>query len=318
MGEPEHRFGSRLEPRHRTGEQLRGPRNRQILGVGLKLRAEASTDIRRDRANLWFGNPERLRDVVSDVERNLCRDPGGERAGGVRHHADPVRLHRHRRDPLIEKPTLDHDLGTFERILVPIALERATDVRAEGRPEKRCAVARRILRIDHCLQRVVVDPDGLGSIGRLLAGPGDDDGHRFSDEPDHLAGEDLPSERSLQLLARPALDRARRRLCLETEVLRREHRRNTRHRACRTSVEAGYPRVGRDRPHEPCAQGAWNLDVLDVPTLAAKKPRIFRTQHEPSKRWAGHRSHSNGGPRARSRRQTGPASWVFPGEPASE
>ena len=71
---------------HRTGRpaSIAGLGHRQVLGVDLQLRAEPTTDVGRDRAHLRLLEPERLGEVVADVERDLGRDPHGEPAVAAR------------------------------------------------------------------------------------------------------------------------------------------------------------------------------------------------------------------------------------------
>ena len=101
--------------------------------------------------------PGRRRDRLLDAVRSLGRarstasppSPSGSSD-------DPVRLHRHRREPLVHEPPLHHELGAVEdrRVLAEVELDR--EVRAVLGEQQRRAVGERRLGVDHHGQRLVV------------------------------------------------------------------------------------------------------------------------------------------------------------------
>ena len=151
--EPQHRFAAGLEPPDRLGQQLRRFRDRQVFRVDGDLRAEAPTHVGGDRADPLSIDAEQLREVVADVERHLGRHPDGVTVS-LGDDGDPVGLHRHRGEALVDEAPLDHDVGAGEDVLVPVVLEAVGDVRADRREQQRSAVLRGQLGIGHRVERV--------------------------------------------------------------------------------------------------------------------------------------------------------------------
>ena len=152
------------------------------------------------------------------VDTHWCRRPSTHAA------ADAAHLQRARRDALVDEAARRRDLAVGEE-LVARQVRRAEggrvehDVAAGGLVE----VGRRrqrLLGVDDRVEHVVVDDDGLGGVGRLAAGLGDDGGDRLADVAHPVAGQQRARHRRVE----------RRRRRLEAEVGGREHAEHARHR----------------------------------------------------------------------------------------
>ena len=84
---------------------------------------------------------------------------------------------------------LHDDVGALEHVALVARADRGREVRAELLELQRRAGRERGLGIGDRRQRVVLDDDGLGRVGRGGAGLGDDDRDRVADEPHLVLGE---------------------------------------------------------------------------------------------------------------------------------
>ena len=200
----------------------------KVFRVDGDLRAEAPTNVGRDRADPLSIDVEQLRQVVADVERHLGRHPNGVTVS-LGDDGDPVGLHRHRGEALVHEAPLDHDVRAGEDVLVPVVLEAVGNVRADRREQQRSAVLRGQLGIGHRVQGVGRRSDQLGGVLRLSRGFRDHDREGFADEPQPIAGKGLAIEGLVQLSA-GSLHVAGGRLGREFQVVRRVHGDHARHR----------------------------------------------------------------------------------------
>ena len=278
VGERDHRLRPGLLPSDGAAEPGRDGGHRVVLRVDLQLGPEGPTHVGRDRADTVALDPQRLREVVADVERDLRGDPHRVRAVVSRHHRDPVRLDRGGRDPLVHESPAHHDVGALERVLGRRIPEDVRDVRPELGPEQRRALRHRRLEVHHHRERLVLHGDQLRRIHRLRHRLRDHDGDDLAHEPDDGPRERLATEQPLELAVGVALDRAGRRKRREVQIrcdVGTEHAgsgQRPRH------VDPVDPRVRHDGADERGVQGPGDLDVVEVPALASEEPGVFRPE----------------------------------------
>ncbi len=291
VGETQHALRARLEPSDRTAEALGSHGGDEIFGIDLELRPEAPAHVGGDRPDGRLVDAERGRQVVTDVERHLRRDPDRVRAVGPGHHGDAVRLQRHRRDPLVHEPSADDDRSTLERIgSLRIGPELVRDVRSVRRPQQGRAVGGRGLDVDHGVERLEIDGHLFGCILRVSEGLGDDHRDRFADEPNDIACEHVAGEQAFDR-AGGALDVPARRQRRKTEVAGGEDGLHSRHRARPRDLDAQDARVGHRRANEHRTQGPLDLNVLEEPALPSEQPRILGSAHGDAEHRRRHRRH---------------------------
>ena len=278
VGERDHRLRTRLLPSHGPAEPSRDRGDRVVLGVDLQLGPERPADVGRDRANAIAPDPQRLGQVVADVERDLRRDPHREGAVVGGDHRDPVRLHRRRRDPLVHEPAADHDVRTLERIVGSDVGPNAwaTFVPNSGHSSGASVRHRRLHIRPRPASSLVLDGHQLRGVDGLPGCLGDHDGDDLAHEPDDVSRQGLAAEQPFDLrrACRPQP-------CPTVEAapgpgrLRRRHpprpERSARPRRRPPSIR----RVRHDGADEGGVERTRDLDVLEVSALPSEEPRVL-------------------------------------------
>ncbi len=196
VAEAHHRLAAGFAPAHRAAELLRERAEQEFFGVGVDLGAEAAADVGGDQVDRLgvaaVGCGERVLRSLGALAGDPLDEPAAvprgrrgahfERAGG---------------DALVHEPAGDGDLAVGEELVGRRVLGDAERRRVEhgvaagGLVDQRLG-RERFLEVDECGQELVVDEHHLGGVGRLLLRFGDDDGDRFADVADLVAGEQGP------------------------------------------------------------------------------------------------------------------------------
>ena len=143
-------------------------------------------------------------------------------------------------------------------------------------------------------ERLVLHRDQRGRVLGNIAALGHNDRHRLADEGNLLARED--GGRAALGLARCA--RAARQAKLgqhRSDVLERQHRRDTGDGARRGGIDAADQGVRVAAPHEGALERAGQRDVVEIAPAAGQEPRILGAQDARSYEWC----HSLSFPRER-------------------
>ena len=164
-------LATRLDPFHRPPQAARHRGQQDVLGIDVTLGAEAAADVRRDHADLFFGEAQGRGDRGADGERHLGRRPDRQptvRSLGLDQHA--ARLDRHRGHARHGEPRLDDHVRFTEATgdVADHAVGRAGGV--VGPLVEHARGAGRERRVDRCdrRQHVVVNVDELGGIGGAI------------------------------------------------------------------------------------------------------------------------------------------------------
>ena len=239
----DHVLGAGLRPLHRAAEQERGLGDDEVLDDHPGLGAEATAD-RRVRAAHDLGvEPELGGELVAHAVRALGRGPEREPALGLAGNGhDPGRLHRHRRDPLVDDAHRHHDVGVVEHALDGPGPHRVRDVRALRLEHDRRVGQDRGFGVDDRRQRVVVDDHGFGGVDRLGLRLRDHHRHDVADEPHAVPGERRPVHRGRQHHEAVVLG--------QVEVVGGVHRHDAGHADRVARVDALEHGVGDRRAHE--------------------------------------------------------------------
>ena len=193
----EHRLAARLGPLDRPA-QLHGRQgDRGVVGEDPGLAAEGAADVRRHDPDLVLLQAEGVGQQVARQVRVLgghVRRHGTRLAGRVRRRLDQdgVALDRGDRDPLVDHPDADHDVGARERVGAVLVVPAGCHVGAEALELEGRVVGHRRLDVGDHRQVVVVDVDQLGRVDGLGPGLGDDEGDRVAHEADLADGERGP------------------------------------------------------------------------------------------------------------------------------
>ena len=137
-------------------------------------------------------------------------------------------------------------------------------------------------RVDVDVERVVVDDHGLGGVGGLLAGLGDDGGDRLADVADAVAGEQRPGDGRVE----------RRRDRLQAEVGRREDADHAGHRRRLGRVDRRDRAVGDRRADVGDVGRAGELgdvvEVVEVHAAGGEELRVLLADDPIAEDAAGH------------------------------
>jgi hypothetical protein len=176
-------------------------------------------------------------------------------------------------DALVHETGADGDLAVGEELV-------AGDVgHAEGRRVEHRVAPRRVieegpagqrrLRVEHHLERLVVDDDRGCGVGRLLAGLGDDGGDDLADVADAIGRDERPRD--------GRVERGRRRF--QAQARRGEDAEDARHRFGVGGVDRRDRRVGRGRPRVGDVRRPGELgnvaEVVEVHAACGEELRIF-------------------------------------------
>ena len=195
----QHRLAAGLGPRDRPAEVQRRADHGRVVGGDAGLAAERAPDVGGDHPDLLLvqaGEPgEQALAEVRVLGREPHRQPvAGLVAGRVGEHR--VALDGGGGEPVVLDPGADDHLGVVERVALVDPPDR--DVAGELLVDLRGSRVGGGLRVDHGLERVVVDVDQLGGVDRGRPRGGDDQGDRVADVAHHVAGQG----EALHLLAR--------------------------------------------------------------------------------------------------------------------
>ena len=262
-----------LDPFDRLAEQHREIAGQRLLAVHVELASEAAADLGRDHADVVLAELEHLGQARAQHVRNLGRRPHRQVAlARVPLRDDAARLHRDRREALVDDLETHHLVGVAHRLVHRgrgnFHLER--DVGAELVVQNRRAVGDRLFRIDHRVERVVVDFDQVECVLCPVGVGGDRDRHRFADisAPCRCASEGWNGMRSagathgsvpiLSLRSSPA----------STQTTPGAPRAAVR-------VDGIYLRMRMRTAQDNRRQHPRQPDVVDVDALALNEPRIL-------------------------------------------
>ena len=169
------RFRARRGPLHRPADQLGGQQHQRDLVVDRRLHAEAAADVAGDHAHLHLRHLEHgLGELAAERMRALQRGVDGVAAVGRIVVAErAARLHGGGGDAVDHEVMLDHVGGLGERRiglgLVAGGVDERDVVLAVVEHQRRAGRGGLGGR-HHRRQRLVVDLDQLGGVGRLVPG----------------------------------------------------------------------------------------------------------------------------------------------------
>ena len=269
---------------HFTGRPsaARRPEHEHVVGIEVRLHAEAAADVGRDHADLGFGNMENRR------SRACCAA-----------HAGPAMSYRACNASLLKSPIAQRGsialaatrLFSSRSDTTCVALAKAASVAALSPkamvtatvavravlPDLRRAGLDGVLQADHGRQRLVVDLDQLGGIARLRLGLRDDEGDTVADAA-HAVSEQHRPHRAEALWAAPMLrhevgrDAADR---VSDRVGAGQHQNDAGGRPRRRDVDALDPRVGMGRQHRDAMALPRQLHVADIRALPRQEALVL-------------------------------------------
>ena len=202
--------------------------------------------------------------------RTLRRRPERQTAVGLaRYRDDSCRLHRHRRDALVDDAHRDDHVGVVEDPLDRTGSHPVGDVRTlrfehDGRVGLDCR-----LGVDDDGQRVVVDDDRFGRVDRLTFRLGDDNRDDVAHEPDAIARQRRTVHRGRQHHEAVVFG--------QVEIVGGVDRDHAGHRDRVARVDALDHRVRDGRPHERDVGQAGDLQVVEVFGDTGEDARVFST-----------------------------------------
>ena len=262
-------FRPRRHPAHRTAEPPRRPGDERLLGIELALVAEAAAHIGRDHAQRALGHAELLGHLLADVVRRLRRAHERELAGaGLDGRERRPRLDRRADEAVVDE--IDRDLvrrglerGAHRRLVAARPAE--ADVAGRGLVQLRRAARLRGARVGDRRERLVVDGDALGGVGRRVARLRDHRRHRLADMADAAARQRV-ARRLRHLLSVTRADdpeRPHRQHAVRRHVGAGEHRDDAGRGGCRRHVDRADAGMGMGRAHQHAVERARQLDVGD-------------------------------------------------------
>ena len=282
-------LGSRLDPRHRTAEPPGRCQCDRVLRGDAGLAAEATTDVGGDDAHVLLGDveqatgegPEEVGHLRGDVHRQRRALPGDDRDG--------VALHRHDRDALVDEAPAHHDVGAREHIAVLGVPEARGQVRTQLVELDRCVGRQGVLGVDDRRERLVVDHDGLGRVGRLGGGVRQHGDHRVAHEPDLPLRQRWPGAGLVQRHAEGVEGR-------DAELGVDQRRSHAGHGDGLRDVDVADHRVRAWRPHEHHVQqpGPYR-HVADERAVTEQELRVLDAHDLGSEQRSGHARHTTEG-----------------------
>jgi hypothetical protein len=160
------------DPSNRSFKHPRQRRNRDLLGIDRRLRAEAAADIARDHADEMLGQVEMERQRAAHQARTLCRRVEGQLAGaGIVLGDASARFDRDNGVAMKPKAFLDDEIGGRWRVKTAAReLARNQQVGASLLVDKRRVRGERGFRVGHDFERFVFHGDPLqGIFGKVAA-----------------------------------------------------------------------------------------------------------------------------------------------------
>jgi hypothetical protein len=195
-----------------------------------------------------------------------------------------ARLHRAADDPVVDEIERDRLVSAGEGRLdgAPVmAFPVNAEVRAALGVEEWRVGPVRGRQIDDRRQRLVVDPDQLGGVARLVEALGDDESHRVTDIADHAARQHRAGRREHLLAASPRHLSLGRDLghAIGVEVLDRENAENPRRGSRRLGVDRGDPGMRMRRAQDIAVGLSLEVDVVGEPAFAGDEVQILSAPH---------------------------------------
>ena len=252
----------------------------RVLRIEAGLDAEAAADLRRNHADERLRQAGERDELLAHAVRILRRgrddQPAVQRIGLGE---DRARLHRHRRDPLIDHPLLDDDVRRREgrrRVAMRVP-PGESDIPRRFVVELRRVRRERGFRVHDGRERLVLHIDEIERVARDVAIHRDDNRHRLADiadairrhRPDRSAGTNpfMPGTASP---SRPGSGPQSARNC--RAAVGRDHA-GMRQRG--GDVHPHDPRVGIDAPQDRHVRGARRAQIVHVRGTAGDEARIF-------------------------------------------
>jgi hypothetical protein len=126
--------------------------------------------------------------------------------------------------------------------------------------------------VGHCRQRVVVDRDGGGAVGRLVGRGGRDHRHRLADEARAVGRERRPASGG----ETGRLEARRHRCDLAREIAAGEDQSHARNAAGRLRVDRPHDRMGVGAAHEGRVEQPGEREVVEEASLPGQEPGILQ------------------------------------------
>ena len=267
VGQRGHVLAAPGRPCDRAAQTVGQGRHHGVLVVQAGFGAEASTDMRCDHTQPWRVPAERRRELHLHEVWHLRRAIHRHAAVVAGHRGARIGLERHRGDLLVDIAA-PHDVGrAVERVDARRVGDLGCDVVGPLVEECRRPGGECRLGVGSCGQRVVVDPDELGSVDCLSHGLGHDDGDCFAHEAD-LAGRQRRASKFVCHLDE-AVVRG------DAELARGDHLDHSRRLLCFAGVDTAEARMGDGGTDEHRVAHALGCVVVDISAADRQQLRVF-------------------------------------------
>ena len=286
LGVAQERLGAGAGPFHRAPDELGAEQHQRDLVVDRGLHAEAAADVAGDHPHLGFRHLEyALGELGAERVGALQRGVDGVTAvGGVVVPDRAARLHGDGGDAVDDEMLAHHVGGARERGvgrgLVAVDLDEA-DVVLAIVVDARRAGRRGQCRRHHGGQRLVVDHDALGGVGRLVRGLRHHEGDAVAD-PAHPVGHQRRIARAIHRAAVAPLEAARHRQVAPPRgppVGAGQHREHAGRGLGRRHVDRADFRMGMGRAQHMAERHAGQRDVVDVAAAATHQAWVLEAGH---------------------------------------
>jgi hypothetical protein len=278
-------FAAVGHPLHGAINLQRGEGDRNVLGIGAGLHAEAAAHVAHHHAHLFLGQADGRADGIANARGHLRAHANGEAAGfciargehgarldGQGDHALVVHVERHDMGRLGEGGG-----GVVAGAVAHFGGHVARGLLAEqGR-----AVGGGAHQVDHHRQIFVVDHDGFRRVARLLHGVGHHRRHRLADETGAFLGQGM-ARRACAVAAVGALEARGAGHGLDASlghVGACDHAQHARHRSGGARVDRtdACVGVGGTKENEVCLFR--QRDVVGVSAGAGQKAFVLEAAH---------------------------------------
>ena len=281
LGAHDELLGAIGQPAHRPAETARREQQHDPFGIEEVLHAEAAADVGRMHAHAIERQLEdELGELAADAVHALPRQLEVHRAGRriVARDAGP-RLDGGDDDTVVHHLDLDDVRGALHgrrhRIAVA-ALGVIDEISRRFWPERRRAGRQGRDAVDHRIERLVIDLDGLGRGARDVLAVGHHEGHRIADMADAAVGQRRPRRHDHRLhrgQARHVAQPLGREVGVGVDGMHAGKRRR------RRNVDALDQRMGMRRAQHVAVQAICNRYVGDVATLPDEKSAVLEAPH---------------------------------------
>ncbi len=291
----EERLGARADPFDRTPDRLRAKQHERHLVIDRGLHAEAAADVAGDDADAAFRDLQhRMGQLGAEIMGALQgRVDGVAILDGVVFADRAARLHGGAGDAVDDEIGAHHAMGAGEGGiglgLVAFEMDEADIVRAIV-PHARRARCDRVLAGNHGRQRLVIDLDQLGRVGRLGIGLGHDEGDVIAD-PAHAVLDQRRKARAIERRAVAPLRPGRHRQIAPARRLpigAGEDGEHARRVLGPRGVDLADARMGVAGAQHIAISHARQHHVVDIAAAAAQEPRILEARHALAKRELSH------------------------------